>query len=109
MDVPSPFDSLVFKSSSGVNLTIRTMKLKDVPNFHEYRSNPAVARYQSWSEDYSMEEATNFVSEQVNKNPNIIKPGEWIQLAICRQCDDEIIGDCAFSPQEDQSGIVQIG
>lgn len=91
---------------------LRQMLKEDISMFRKYRSNPDVARYQSWDETFSVDEAKCFVSKQINQLPNI--PGEWIQIAIC--IDDEsstdynsIVGDCAFCSELYQPDTVSIG
>lgn len=85
---------------------IRSMLIKDIVGFHEYRADEHVAKYQSWS-NFSFDDANSFVQNQINRVPNI--PGEWIQLAIVLRDSGDIVGDCAFSSEEYQPEIVHIG
>ena len=96
------FSKLVISDS----LIIDRMKVADISAFHAYRSNEAVARYQSWS-NFTMDDSSAFIESQKNRNPNV--PGQWIQLAIRDSESGGLLGDCAFCSDEDQPEIVHVG
>ncbi len=60
-------------------LKIRNLRETDLDDFHLYRSNPEVTKYQGF-DTYTREQAKSFIAEHQNKL--LIVPGEWIQYAI---------------------------
>jgi len=80
-------------------LVLRTFQIKDIESFRAYRSDPRVARYQSWQTPYSLELATQFVTEMHNQKPGL--PGQWFQIALELKEDERMIGDYAFHLTED--------
>lgn len=64
----------------------------DLVRFTAYRSQPEVARYQSWS-SFSQEDSLAFFREQENLVFN--KDDSWFQIAVIRQQDGELLGDVA--------------
>jgi aminoglycoside 6'-N-acetyltransferase len=65
--------------------------MADVPVFAAYRSDPEVARYQSWTPPVTPQEAAALVKEFTADDPSV--PG-WFQYAIAmRAADTELIGD----------------
>jgi RimJ/RimL family protein N-acetyltransferase len=79
----------------------------DLRAFSEYRSDPEVARYQSWDAPYSLDQAAAFWEELKRTQPGA--PGAWYQLAVERQSCPGIIGDCAFHILEDDAQQAHIG
>jgi len=72
-------------------VTLRRLTLDDAPAIAAYRSDPDVARYQSW-ETYPIERA-----EELCRSHQAITfgtPGTWAQLGIVRNADGAVIGDC---------------
>ena len=45
-------------------LRLRPFRAADLPAFVAYRSDPDVARFQSWDRTYSMADAEGFLAEQ---------------------------------------------
>lgn len=88
-------------------LRLRPFQESDLAAFAEYRSDPEVARYQSWSAPYSMEHAQEFLGQMNRTTPGV--PGSWFQLAMERQDEPGIIGDCAFQVQAEDSRQAQVG
>ncbi|WP_456274855.1 GNAT family N-acetyltransferase [Bacillus sp. AK031] len=87
-------------------LILRRFKVQDTNNFHSYRTDPDVAKYQSW-ENYQHEEALSFVKSQMNNNPDIA--GTWFQFAIALAETNQLIGDCALHTPSVEPRIVEIG
>ena len=85
-------------------LTVRPMRPEDVDAFVAYRSDPEVARYQSWS-DYTLEQGRSLVAEMQGLRPGV--PGEWVQLAI----DDGtgLVGDLATCVDPDEHRQLEVG
>jgi len=77
-----------------VRLWLRPFQAADLPAFIAYRSDPEVARYQSWEAPYSRVQAEAFLAELDTMPP--IPVGAWYQLAIEVKGHSPIIGDCAF-------------
>jgi RimJ/RimL family protein N-acetyltransferase len=75
-------------------LLLRPFQVSDLAAFAAYRSDPEVARYQSWEAPYSLAQAKIYFAELKQAQPG--KPGEWFACAIERQSAPGIIGDCAF-------------
>ena len=88
-------------------LRLRPFTRADLEAFAAYRSDPEVARYQSWTPPYTMEEAEAFFAPQERATPGA--PGVWSQLAIERRDTPGILGDCAFQVLEDDPKQAQIG
>jgi RimJ/RimL family protein N-acetyltransferase len=80
-------------------LTLRALVPADLDAFVAYRSDPAVARWQSWDAPYppSAAEAL-FTSASADSPPT---PGQWRQVGVARRADGVLLGDCAFCRSED--------
>ena len=87
-------------------LQIRNLKATDLTEFHFYRSNPDVTKYQGF-DVYTNEQAKEFIQEQLDKEFG--KPGEWIQYGIENKKTGKIIGDCAIKLDQYDSRIAEIG
>jgi RimJ/RimL family protein N-acetyltransferase len=97
------FDQLVTR-----RLVVRRFVEADAGAFAAYRSDPAVARYQSWDAPFTIDQARAFVTWLLGHHPD--EPGEWHQLAIAtRDRPGELIGDCAFRPRKDEPAVADIG
>ncbi len=87
-------------------LQIRNLKPGDLPDFHIYRSNPEITKYQGF-DVMKVEEAETFISEQVDKQFG--HPGEWVQYGIENISTGKIIGDCAIKLDAYDPRIAEIG
>jgi len=87
-------------------LTLRPFRESDLPAFAAYRSDPDVARYQSWTAPYSPARAAAFWDEMQHAQAG--KPGTWFQLAVERQAQAGIIGDCVFQvlAEDDRQALI---
>ncbi len=84
-----------FTSLTTARLVIRRFTLDDVAVFAGYRSDPDVARYQSWSAPYPVESARPFIESLAAANPD--EPGGWFQFALALRSDpSSLIGDLAL-------------
>ena len=79
-------------------VTIRPLTPGDLAAFQAYRSDPDVARYQSW-EPMSDEEAKGFI-EDVKTTTGLI-PGRWIQLGVADETG--LIGDLGLRLEADET------
>jgi [ribosomal protein S5]-alanine N-acetyltransferase len=59
--------------------TIRDLELRDLADFHLYRSHPEVTKYQSF-DPMTLEEAKEFILD--NAKNHFGKAGEWVQFGI---------------------------
>lgn len=71
-------------------LNLRALRPSDLEKFYEYRSDPAVARYQGL-EPMSIAEATDYLASQSDQSTHM--PGTWRQLAIADLETDSLVGD----------------
>jgi aminoglycoside 6'-N-acetyltransferase len=88
-------------------LSLRPFQADDLEAFVAYRSDPEVARYQSWGSPYSMADAESFLSSQ--RGLAFGQPGEWLQLAIVDRETGTMYGDCAVRVAIDQRATAEIG
>jgi RimJ/RimL family protein N-acetyltransferase len=88
-------------------LVLRPFRHEDLPTFVAYRSDPEVARYQSWEAPYPEKLAREFLEELDTTKPGA--RGEWYQLAIELKDNGEMIGDCAFCVLEEDARQAEIG
>ena len=80
-------------SLHGSRLLVRPLTLKDNEDFHSYRSDPEVTRYQGfdvWTED----ECADFIQQQ--QQASFGATDRWVQLGIELTEEDKLIGDCAI-------------
>jgi RimJ/RimL family protein N-acetyltransferase len=87
-------------------LQIRNLKTSDLSNFHFYRSNPEVTKYQGY-DVFTIEQADEFITGQLDKEFG--KPGEWVQYAIENKSISKLIGDCAIKLDQNDERIAEIG
>jgi len=87
-------------------LIIRLLRKEDLKNFHQYRSNPEVTKYQGF-DVMNMKEADNFIDK--NSKKTFGKPGEWVQYAIANKGTNQLIGDCAIQLKHDDPRIAEMG
>jgi RimJ/RimL family protein N-acetyltransferase len=72
-------------------LVLRAFRAADAEPFAAYRSDPDVARYQSWSAPFPVADARKLIAEVgAMEGP---QAGEWIQIAVER--DGALVGDVA--------------
>ncbi|HRI35016.1 MAG TPA: GNAT family protein [Saprospiraceae bacterium] len=87
-------------------LTIRHLKPSDLDDFHLYRSNPEVTKYQGF-EVMTKEQAAEFIRR--NETKNFGRSGEWVQYGIELNHSGKLIGDCALKLDELDQRIAEIG
>ncbi|BCJ56325.1 N-acetyltransferase [Actinoplanes sp. NBRC 14428] len=71
-------------------LVLRRFRLEDAAALAAYRTDPAVARYQSWTSPYSLDKARYAVQTMVAADPG--QPG-WFQYAVEHGTEQVLIGD----------------
>ncbi|MDY7087288.1 MAG: GNAT family protein [Actinomycetota bacterium] len=73
-------------------LVLRRFRPADAPVLAAYRSDPDVARYQSWDAPFPLLRAETAVANFIASDPG--KPG-WFQYAVERAADRVLVGDVA--------------
>ncbi|BCJ40463.1 N-acetyltransferase [Actinoplanes ianthinogenes] len=73
-------------------LILRRFRPTDAPTLAEYRSDPDVARYQSWDAPFPLDKAMTAVRNFAASSPD--QPG-WFQYAIEHKIERALIGDVA--------------
>jgi aminoglycoside 6'-N-acetyltransferase len=84
-----------FREIRTTRLVIRRFTAADAPALAAYRSDPQVARFQSWETPYGVDEAAAFIAGMA-EHPGT--PGEWFQLAVTA---GTLIGDVALFTDHD--------
>lgn len=87
-------------------LQIRNLRITDLEDFHFYRSNPDITKYQGF-DVFTIEQAEDFIKSQTDKTFG--NPGEWVQYGIENRSTGKIIGDCAIKLDQHDSRIAEIG
>jgi RimJ/RimL family protein N-acetyltransferase len=88
-------------------LVLRPLQLDDVPAFAAYRSDPDVARYQSWDTTYLPADAERLIASQ--QGHELGRPGAWVQLAAVDRVNGALCGDCAVRAATDQPLTAEVG
>jgi RimJ/RimL family protein N-acetyltransferase len=89
-------------------LVLRRFGAQDAARFSAYRSEPEVARYQSWEAPYPLERAEAFIGWLSGRHPD--EPGEWYQVAIAeRSAPGALVGDCGFRARVEDPAVVDVG
>jgi ribosomal-protein-alanine N-acetyltransferase len=87
-------------------LTIGDLRLEHLDDFHAYRSNPEVTRYQGF-DVMTHDEARDFIAANAERSFGV--PGEWVQYAIARTETGTLVGDCAIKLNVDEPRIADVG
>ena len=88
-------------------LLLRLLEHEDVPAFAAYRSQPEVARYQSWASSYTVADGHALVAAQDGREFG--DPGPWVQVAALDRATGELRGDCAVRVVDDQPRTAEVG
>ncbi|MBL7743521.1 MAG: GNAT family N-acetyltransferase [Chitinophagaceae bacterium] len=87
-------------------LLIRNLQLPDLADFHAYRSDPEVTKYQGF-DVFSIKQAEDFIKEQTDKEFG--KAGEWVQYGVESKVTGKLIGDCAIKLDRHDTRLAEIG
>ncbi len=87
-------------------ILIRRFRPKDTAAFAAYRSDPNVARYQSW-DGYSLIQAERFIADMADADPGT--PGEWFQFAVVDTVSDDLMGDVALRVLAEDAARAELG
>ncbi len=88
-------------------LLLRRFEPADLPAMVAYRSDPAVARYQSWTPEWSMADAEAFLRE--DQATALGTRGGWTQVALVEQEGGALVGDVALHFVAAQPDTVELG
>lgn len=88
-------------------LLLRSFQDDDAAAFAAYRSDPAMAKYQSWTTPFAVESARQFITDNIAAAPGT--PGEWYQIAIEQKESGQLIGDCVFHILAEDQQQAEIG
>jgi RimJ/RimL family protein N-acetyltransferase len=88
-------------------IALRRFVPADLTVFVRYRSDPEVARYQTWDAPYPRSSGERFISEQAEQHPDTA--AEWFQYAMVLRSTNELIGDCASGTDANDPRIAEIG
>ncbi len=85
-------------------LILRSFAERDLARFVAYRSDPLVARYQTWNAPYPEADARLLL--QMMQRSVLGAPGEWYQIAVELKSEGALIGDLMFhvASQDGQQG-----
>ncbi len=81
---------MAFSKIESERLLIRRLTVADARELSSYRSDPVVAKFQSWTE-YSYQRATELVNGMVNSDPET--RGSWFQFGVELKATHQLIGD----------------
>lgn len=87
-------------------LIIRRFRPSDAVALSAYRSDPEVARYQSWR-DMTPGKALLFIESLQASEPGT--PGEWFQFALQEKSSGALIGDIGLRTAADDPAQCEIG
>ena len=96
-----------FEELRTARLVVRRFRPADVPTFAAYRSDPEVARYQSWDVPFSEEQAERFVAGSSEDDPDT--PGAWFQFAVAESPGGAHVGDVAAYIDEEDPRQARVG
>lgn len=96
-----------FEELGTARLVVRRFRPADVPTFAAYRSDPEVARYQSWDVPFSEEQAERFVDGLSEDDPDT--PGSWFQFAVAEAAGGAHVGDVAAYVDADDPRQARVG
>ena len=98
---------IAFEERRTDRLVIRRFRAEDASTLAAYRSDPKVARYQSWDSPFTLAQAQTFVDSLGATNPDT--PGAWFQFALVEAATGLHVGDVAAGVDADDPRLVTIG
>ena len=88
-------------------LRLRRFAPTDLPAMVAYRRDPLVARWQSWTTDWSMADAERFLHD--DEGSTVGEPGTWVQIAVTHCASGALLGDVAVHTVSDQPDTYEVG
>ncbi len=107
MTTQDPAGDVGFTELAGERITLRRFRPDDLPAFVAYRSDPAVARYQSWDAPYPEQDGRKLIGDLLAQHPDT--PGDWYQYAAALRSTGELIGDVGVGTDADDARLTEIG
>lgn len=95
--------SAIFDTS---RLRVRPMRDEDLDAFVAYRSDPEVARYQSW-QHYTRAEGDALIGSM--RDLRFGQPGEWYQLGVQPKNGSGLVGDLASKVDAAEPREMEVG
>ena len=96
-----------FHSLGTDRLIVRRFSIGDVESLAAYRSDPDVARYQSWDPPFTKAQAQDFIEALAATDPDT--PGKWFQFAVVEASSGAHIGDLAAFVDGAEPRLAKIG
>lgn len=96
-----------FRELRSDRLLVRRFRDDDAETFAAYRSDPDVARYQSWEPPCPVAAAHRFITAMHDEHPDT--PGGWFQFALEERTTGVHVGDVAALVDGDDPRLVTIG
>ena len=96
-----------FTELAADRIALRRFGPADLTTFVTYRSDPDVARYQSWDAPYPLADGERMIASLLETHPDT--PGEWFQYALVLRSTQELIGDCAAGTDQQDPRQAEIG
>ena len=90
----------------GHRIHLRPLRLSDLGVFLEYRSDPAVCRYQGF-EVFDRAMAVGFLQQQ-SQMP-LLMEGDWVNVAVADAATDALLGDVAVHGLDKHPQLVELG
>ena len=84
-------------------LTLRRLERRDAAVISAYRSDPEVARYQSWQAPYPVQSAEALVHEMEGRR---LDQSGWTQIGIELRATGQLVGDVAFENRDASEAAV---
>jgi RimJ/RimL family protein N-acetyltransferase len=106
-DLPGSSEPDAFGEIATGRLRLRPFREEDLAAFVAYRSEPEVARFQSWDASYAMPDAEAFLA--VQRETAFGTPGRWAQLAMVERATGTLCGDCAVHVVTGQPATAEVG
>ena len=86
-------------------LILRRFEDRDIEAFVDYRCDPQIARYQSWSE-FDAAEARVFILDQ--RTVSFAAPNQWFQIAVADISTNRLLGDMGVCVRSN-GNVAEIG
>lgn len=83
----------------GARVCLRRFRAGDAVPLLAYRSDPQVARFQSWA-PMGPDQAAAFVADMARITP-LLRPGHWAQIALADPASDALLGDIGVFLRDD--------
>jgi RimJ/RimL family protein N-acetyltransferase len=80
---------------------LRRLALEDLEPFFAYRSDADAARFQGWAPMWRADAHRFLQRESVRER---LRPGGWVQLAVCAAVSEKLLGDVGLFLDDDGGG-----